>query len=262
MNSFIRYKAYSYPLEMNFQFSHSPLLDGIITLHHDIFTYLLLTIISIAYLLVRIILSVTSNNNLIWLYSFSKLYFNTNNRIIKISNHRYYDLEIFLELIWTIIPMVILVLIGILTMSFLYNTSNYIYFPNYTICVTGHQWYWSYDYNDFNIQFDSYILLEKYLNIGEIRMLETDNRLLIPSQSHVRIFITSDDVIHSWAIPSIGIKLDASPGRMNHCHLFIRNIGIFYGQCSELCGIGHSFMPIVIQTIPIYLFNYIIHNCI
>lgn len=263
MDQYISHKIYADQLEINFQLIHSPMLDGIITLHHDIFSYLLLIIISMMYLLLRIIILFVYNNNLIWLFAINRIhlgYLLSRDYTIRTDSNYYHGKEVFLELLWTIVPLLILIFIGLQTMSLLYSISDYTYFPNYTICVIAHQWFWEYNYTDFNLQIDSYMIQTDYLDIGDIRLLEVDNRLLLPAQSHIRIFITSDDVIHSWTIPSVGVKLDASPGRMNHCHFFVYSSSILYGQCSELCGVEHSHMPIVIQTMPIYLYKYIIYN--
>lgn len=252
MNLIFDYKVYATPLETSFQTSHSPVLDGIMSLHHDIMVYILLVLVGIIYTLLRISILSNDINNKIESNNFSWFTYKTNT-----INKNYMDTEMYIEIVWAIIPAVILTLICLSTISFLYSASSYLYIPTHTIYVTGHQWYWSYEYSELNLQFDSYMLSESFLRLGELRLLEVDNRVLLPAQSHIRIFITSDDVIHSWSIPSLGIKLDASPGRINHCHLFANSIGIFYGQCSELCGVGHSYMPIVVQTIPIYVFNYI-----
>lgn len=255
----ISHKIYNGTFSSNYSNIQTPMLDGITTLHHDIMTYLVLIIVAIVYLLIRIILLNRLGSNLIW--SYARImplspYFSSK---LKQYSTSYYDQEVFLEILWTVIPLLLLILIGSLTMSFLYNTCNYIYFPNNTLIVTGHQWYWSYDYNELDVQLESYLLQDSYLNNGELRMLEVDNRLLLPARSHVRLFITSDDVIHSWAIPSLGIKLDANPGRMNHCHIFTNMTGIYYGQCSELCGVGHAYMPVVLQSIPLYVFKRVLN---
>lgn len=254
MYSAINHKVYALPFEVNFQLSHSPIMDGIISLHHDIMIYIFLVIIGITYALFRTSVYSTKKNNLT-----ESNTFNSATHILFPTYKHYLDNEAYIEFIWAIFPTFILTMICLVTISFLYSAASYIYLPTHTIYVTGHQWYWTYEYSELGIQFDSYMIIEDYLREGELRLLEVDNRLLLPAQSHVRTFITSDDVIHSWAIPSLGIKLDASPGRINHCHIFSKSIGIFYGQCSELCGIGHNYMPVVVQTIPIYLFNYIIN---
>ena len=123
-----------------------------------------------------------------------------------------------------------------------------------------HQWYWSYQYPDFLdsndqfIEFDSYIVPESDLEEGRLRMLEVDNRVILPELTHVRFIITAGDVIHSFAVPSLGVKSDAYPGRLNQVSVFINREGVFYGQCSEICGILHSSMPIVIEAVSLEKF--------
>ena len=129
--------------------------------------------------------------------------------------------------------------------------------PIITLKVIGNQWYWSYEYSD-NLEFsdeslifDSYMVQEDDLLIGQFRLLEVDNRVIVPTNSHIRVLITASDVLHSWAIPSLGIKLDACPGRLNQTSMFIKREGVFYGQCSEICGVNHAFMPIVVEAVSL-----------
>ena len=125
----------------------------------------------------------------------------------------------------------------------------------------GHQWYWSYEYSDYTndeddtIMFESYMIPEEDLTLGQLRLLEVDNPMVIPVNTHVRLIITAADVLHSWAVPSLGIKCDAVPGRLNQSSIFVKREGIFYGQCSEICGVNHGFMPIVVEAVS--LPNYI-----
>jgi heme/copper-type cytochrome/quinol oxidase subunit 2 len=129
--------------------------------------------------------------------------------------------------------------------------------PAITLKVIAHQWYWSYEYSDYNaseedgIAFDSYMIQEDDLELGQLRLLEVDNRVILPVNTHIRVLITSTDVIHNWAIPSLGIKCDAYPGRLNQVNTFIKREGIFHGQCSELCGVNHGFMPIVVEAVSL-----------
>jgi len=154
-----------------------------------------------------------------------------------------------IEAIWTVLPASILLFLAIPSLRLLYLTDE-IGFPSVTIKSIGHQWYWRYEYSDFpNLQFDSYILPVSELNKGEFRLLEVDNRIFVPIQIEVRLLITAADVIHSWTIPSIGIKIDAIPGRLNQLGFTANRPGVFYGQCSEICGANHSFIPIAIEVI-------------
>ena len=155
----------------------------------------------------------------------------------------------FLEIIWTVLPCVILLLIAIPSFSLLYAIEDFNVIES-TIKVIGNQWYWSYEFpgNGFEKTFDSVMISEIDLEDG-LRLLEVDNRLVLPIEKQIRLFITSTDVLHSWAIPSLGIKMDACPGRLNQVALWINRKGVYYGQCSEICGINHSFMPIVLQAV-------------
>jgi cytochrome c oxidase subunit 2 len=163
-----------------------------------------------------------------------------------------------LEIIWTIIPAIILVLIAIPSFSLLYSLDELID-PSVTLKVVGHQWYWSYEYSDYtgfvsndsDLNFDSYMISTNDLEIGTFRLLEVDNRVILPINTHVRLLVTAADVLHSWAIPSFGIKVDACPGRLSQASLFIKREGVYYGQCSEICGVNHGFMPIVVKGVSI-----------
>ena len=162
-----------------------------------------------------------------------------------------------LEIIWTIIPTIILIFIAIPSFILLYSLDEVIN-PSITLKAIGHQWYWSYEYSDYtdenSINFDSYMITENDLEIGQFRLLEVDNRVVLPINTHVRVLITAGDVLHSWAVPSMNIKADAVPGRLNQLTIFVKRPGVYYGQCSELCGVNHAFMPIVIEAVS--LWNY------
>nr|AOY39398.1 cytochrome c oxidase subunit 2 [Rhysodes sp. BMNH-844233] len=147
-----------------------------------------------------------------------------------------------IEIIWTSLPAVILVFLALPSLKLLYLLEELIH-PSLTIKTIGHQWYWTYEYSDFNIEFDS------YMNSSKFRLLDVDNRVIVPFNSQIRMLITAMDVIHSWTVPSLGIKSDATPGRLNQSNMFINKPGMFYGQCSEICGTNHSFMPIMIESI-------------
>ncbi len=154
-----------------------------------------------------------------------------------------------IETVWTILPAVILVFLAVPSLHLLYLTDE-INTPSLTIKTVGHQWYWRYEYSDFiNIEFDSYIVPTEELQTGEYRLLEVDNRLVVPINLEVRILVTAADVIHSWTIPRLGVKIDAIPGRLNQIGFSVRRPGIYYGQCSEICGANHSFMPIAIEVV-------------
>lgn len=154
-----------------------------------------------------------------------------------------------IETVWTILPAITLLFLAIPSLRLLYLTDE-INSPSVTIKTIGHQWYWRYEYSDFpNMQFDSYILPTSELNKGEFRLLEVDNRIVVPIQLEIRLLVTAADVIHSWTIPSIGIKIDAIPGRLNQLGFTRNRPGVYYGQCSEICGANHSFIPIAIEVV-------------
>ena len=129
--------------------------------------------------------------------------------------------------------------------------------PTITIKVTGSQWYWSYEYSDYittsgeSIAFDSYMIPESDLESGQFRLLDVDNKMVVPVDTHIRLIVTSNDVIHSFAVPSLGLKLDCTPGRLNQASFLIDRPGSFYGQCSEICGVWHGFMPINIEAVSV-----------
>jgi len=155
-----------------------------------------------------------------------------------------------LELFWTIIPSFILIFIGLPSIRLLYLLDE-VYNPAITIKTIGHQWYWSYEYSDFiNLEFDSYIIPSNEIKINIFRLIDVDNRIIVPLNSQVRTLITAADVLHSWTVPRMGIKADAVPGRLNQVNFYTNRPGLFFGQCSEICGANHRFMPIVIETIP------------
>nr|AML26194.1 cytochrome c oxidase subunit II [Scolytinae sp. BMNH 1274291] len=154
-----------------------------------------------------------------------------------------------IEMIWTILPALILIIIALPSLRLLYILDENLN-PMISIKAIGHQWYWSYEYSDYsNVEFDSYMLPINELKSFSFRLLDVDNRLVIPFNTQIRILTTSTDVIHSWAIPSLGVKMDSVPGRLNQTNLMINRTGLLFGQCSEICGANHSFMPITIESI-------------
>jgi cytochrome c oxidase subunit 2 len=160
-----------------------------------------------------------------------------------------------LEIIWTVIPAVILLLIAVPSFALLYSLDELID-PSITLKIIGHQWYWSYEYSDYatlpggeTLNFDSYMLSTNDLVKGSFRLLEVDNRVVLPIKTHIRLLVTAADVLHSWAVPSFGIKIDACPGRLSQASLFLKREGVYYGQCSEICGVNHGFMPIVVKGV-------------
>lgn len=176
-----------------------------------------------------------------------------------------------IEIIWTTMPTLILLNLASPLFALLYSLDEIIN-SELTLKVIGHQWYWTYELTDYKFclnnntefKFSSYLLTNDFLknskNLGLFRLLETNKRVILPINTHIRLLITAVDVLHSWAIPSFGIKIDACPGRLNQINLFIKRLGIFYGQCSEICGVNHGFMPIVIISCKNNYFYHLVTN--
>lgn len=153
------------------------------------------------------------------------------------------------ETVWTILPALILLVLALPSLRILYITDE-VSQPSITVKTIGHQWYWRYEYTDFiNVEIDSYMLPTSDLLPGDYRLLEVDNRIVVPIQLEIRMLITAADVIHSWTVPALGVKVDAVPGRLNQIGFTTTQPGVFYGQCSEICGANHSFMPIAVEAI-------------
>jgi cytochrome c oxidase subunit 2 len=233
--------------QINFQDPATPIAQRIIEIHHHVFYFLVLVLVFVAWMLYRILYTFTilenkrfSATDLKFLYSLSRLRFLHNTTI---------------EVIWTCIPSLILVAIAIPSFGLLYAMDDVID-PEITLKIIGHQWYWSYEYSDYqseygDISFDSYMLPEQDLNYNQFRLLDVDNYVVLPLGVYIRLNITAADVLHSWAVPSLGIKIDAVPHRINSGIVFLERLGIFYGQCSEICGVNHGFMPIAVKSVQI-----------
>nr|ATJ03534.1 cytochrome oxidase subunit II [Frontopsylla elatoides elatoides] len=220
---------------MNLQNSSSPLMEQLMFFHNHSMLIIILITILVGYLM-------------------SSLFFNKySNRLLMESQN--------IEIIWTILPAFMLIFIALPSLRLLYLLDD-LNKPLITLKTIGHQWYWSYEYSDFkNIEFDSYMIPSNEMSLNNFRLLDVDNRIILPMNSQIRILITATDVLHSWTIPSLGIKVDATPGRLNQSNFLINRPGLFFGQCSEICGANHSFMPIVIESISIKSFiNWINKN--
>jgi cytochrome c oxidase subunit 2 len=154
-----------------------------------------------------------------------------------------------IEILWTVIPVVLLIIIAIPSFRILY-VSETIPDSDITIKATGHQWYWTYEYPDYgDFAIDANMLNDSELSDPKLRLLETDTQIVVPVNKVVKLLITSDDVLHSWTIPAFAVKMDAVPGRINDTWFKVNNEGIYYGQCSELCGPRHAFMPINVKVV-------------
>lgn len=160
-----------------------------------------------------------------------------------------------LEITWTIVPAILLLYIAGPSFALLYSMDE-IFSPDITLKVIGHQWYWAYEYGNYKhrdtrkgLNFESYIISEEELTLGGLRLLEVDCRAKLPIHQNIKVVVTSSDVLHSWAVPSLGIKIDACPGRLNQVFVYLLRTGVFYGQCSEICGVNHGFIPIVVEGV-------------
>ena len=218
------YNDYALNWSFNFQDPANEFMYGIIELHDKIVFYLILILIYVFWFLFS---SLSQKDHLKFLQHGSLI-----------------------ELIWTITPALILWAIGIPSLILLYLMDE-ILDAEITIKAIGNQWYWSYEYTDLdlNINFDSFLVAESDLELGDLRLLTVDNYLVLPVNTSIRLLVTSNDVIHSFAIPSLAIKCDAIPGRLNSTGLIFTRPSTYYGQCSELCGILHGFMPISIKGV-------------
>nr|ALM30844.1 cytochrome c oxidase subunit 2 [Procambarus fallax] len=166
------------------------------------------------------------------------------------------------EIIWTILPAIILIFIAFPSLRLLYLLDE-INNPSITLKTIGHQWYWSYEYSDFlDLEFDSYMVGTADLSESGFRLLDVDNRVVLPMNSQVRMLVSAVDVIHSWTVPALGMKADAIPGRLNQISFFINRPGLFFGQCSEICGANHSFMPIVVESVSVNSFLDWVSSCL
>jgi cytochrome c oxidase subunit 2 len=223
----------AYPWQMGFQDPATPIIIGIINLHDQIMVVLVIVCTFVFWILFRAMFKFINNSNpVIFVHSTP------------------------LEITWTIIPALLLLYIAGPSFALLYAIEDCIQ-ADITLKVIGHQWYWSYEYNTHKLSlkdpigfvFDSYIVSEDELTLGGLRLLEVDYRTKLPINHNIQVIVTSADVLHSWAIPSLGVKIDACPGRLNQIFINLFRTGVFYGQCSEICGINHGFIPIVVEGV-------------
>nr|YP_010233735.1 cytochrome c oxidase subunit II [Oryctes rhinoceros]QKX48644.1 cytochrome c oxidase subunit 2 [Oryctes rhinoceros]QSZ78104.1 cytochrome c oxidase subunit 2 [Oryctes rhinoceros]WAT94187.1 cytochrome c oxidase subunit 2 [Oryctes rhinoceros]WDA95528.1 cytochrome c oxidase subunit II [Oryctes rhinoceros]WDA95541.1 cytochrome c oxidase subunit II [Oryctes rhinoceros] len=181
-------------------------------------------------------------------YMMSTLFFNKFNNRFLLEGQK-------IEIIWTTLPAVTLIFIALPSLRLLYLLDE-INNPLVSVKAIGHQWYWSYEYGDFmNFEFDSYMTPTTSLSMDGFRLLDVNNRMIIPYNSQIRLMVTAADVIHSWTIPALSVKIDATPGRLNQVSFLMNRTGLFFGQCSEICGANHSFMPIAVESIPPSIFT-------
>ncbi len=215
------------PWQMGFQPAASPVMDQL----NDFHNLLLVIIVAIA---VFVLL----------LMAFIFLRFNKRANPVPSRTSHHTLIEVF----WTVIPIVVLIVIAIPSFRVLYYMDRT---PNaeLTLKVIGHQWYWTYEYPDHDVAFDAIMIPDDELQPGQLRLLETDNRVVLPVDTRIRLLFTADDVLHAWAVPAFGVKLDTVPGRLNEAWVEITREGVYYGQCSELCGVNHGLMPITVEAV-------------
>nr|YP_008855008.1 cytochrome c oxidase subunit II [Garra flavatra]BAO08991.1 cytochrome c oxidase subunit II [Garra flavatra] len=219
----------AHPTQLGFQDAASPVMEELLHFHD----HTLMIVFLISTLVLYIIVAMVST---------------------KLTNKYILDSQE-IEIVWTILPAIVLIFIALPSLHILYLMDE-VNDPHLTIKAMGHQWYWSYEYTDYeNLGFDSYMVPTQDLTPGQFRLLEADHRMVIPMESPIRVLVSAEDVLHSWAVPSLGMKMDAVPGRLNQITFTTLRPGMFYGQCSEICGANHSFMPIVVEAVPLEHFE-------
>ena len=238
--------------QIDFQEAATPTMEGIINFNHNLAFVICFIVVFVGWLLTNCIFFYMEDKNIIP----SK--FTHSNE---------------LEIVWTSVPAIILLFLATPSFSLLYSMDE-IADPTISLKVIGHQWYWSYEFSDYNyflcgtgnegtkIKYDCYMtnletMPEKQ---GYFRLLETNKRILLPIKTHIRLLVSSADVLHSWTVPSFGVKVDACPGRLNQINLFIKRAGLFFGQCSEICGVNHAFMPIAIVGVEQQVYSMFLYE--
>nr|AIT58417.1 cytochrome c oxidase subunit 2 [Coptotermes acinaciformis acinaciformis] len=219
-------------LNMSLQDGASPIMEQLVFFHDHVLMIMLMITTTVSYMMITLIRNKQTSR------------FMLEGQMI--------------ETTWTIAPAIILVFIAMPSLRLLYLMDE-VHNPSLTLKAVGHQWYWSYEYSDFTkLEFDSYMIPQEEQQESTFRLLDTDNRIVLPMNSPIRMIVTAADVLHSWTIPSLGVKTDATPGRLNQTSFSISRPGILYGQCSEICGAKHSFMPITIESVPAkYFINWV-----
>jgi cytochrome c oxidase subunit 2 len=225
--------------QLGFQDPATPVVEGMIDFHDYIMVFLITIGFFVMWMLYQVIVFFNEESN---------------------PTPQKFTHSSILEIVWTILPAIILLIIAVPSFALLYSLDELID-PVVTLKVVGHQWYWSYEYSDYatleggeSLNFDSYMIATNDLTHGSFRLLEVDNRVVLPVNTHIRLLVTAADVLHCWAVPSFGIKVDACPGRLSQASLFIKREGVYYGQCSEICGVNHGFMPIVVKGVSVDTF--------
>jgi len=252
---------------LNFQVPATPVMEGIVDLNAYISFYLIIILSVVIWVLFSVVIN----------FYYFRFYPRHKFDVISFSGKgvregRFWEENVYLEGIWTFVPFLILLSIAVPSLALLYSMEE-VFVPVVSVKVIANQWYWSYEivfdpvrkcfygrpvykyHNIFKYSFDSYILGDQNYELDDLRLLAVDSPLYLPIRTHIKILVTSNDVIHSWALPSLGVKLDAIPGRLNQALIFIQKYGNYYGQCSEICGSGHGFMPICVSTFDYFFWE-------
>jgi len=226
--AFSGFAAEPQPWQMDLQAPATPIAEGIASLHNELLVIITAITLFVLGLLIYVLVRFNARSNPVP----SKVTHNA-----------------FLEVAWTVLPILILVVIAIPSFRLLYNEAE-IPPPDLTLKVTGHQWYWSYEYPDSGgFSFDSYMVKTPDLKPGQPRLLTADNPMVVPVGKVVRAVVTASDVIHAFYIPSFGVNVNATPGRLNEIWFKVDRPGIYYGQCAKICGFDHAFMPIMVKAV-------------
>nr|QOW07448.1 cytochrome c oxidase subunit 2 [Labyrinthula sp.] len=222
------------PWQFGMQDPATPIAEGIMEMHHDLMVVMVFVVVFVGWILGRAV------------YHFREEENKEGDGVVH---------GTVIEIVWTLVPAGMLMVIAVPSFALLYAVDEVVE-PSMTLKVVGHQWYWSYEYRGVGygdggetLEFDSYMVTEDSLEEGGLRLLEVDNRIKLPVEKHIRLVVTSGDVLHSWAVPSLGVKMDACPGRLNQVSVWLKRPGVYYGQCSELCGVNHAFMPIAVEGV-------------
>jgi cytochrome c oxidase subunit II len=216
------------PWQMGFQPAASPVMERIDLLHNWLLVIITLITLFVLGLLLYVMIRFRASRNPV---------------PSRTTHHT------LIEILWTVVPVVILIGIAIPSFKLLYYTDRTAE-AEMTLKIIGSQWYWTYEYPDHgNFSFDSVMIADKDIKPGQHRLLEVDNRIVLPVDTNIRLLMTATDVLHAWAVPAFGVKLDTVPGRINETWVRITKEGVYYGQCSELCGIGHAYMPIAVEAV-------------
>ena len=244
--------------QLSFQDPATPIMEGIEHFHNDLMFFIITIAVFVTWILYRVLV-LFNKENLPDVHSVEGREAAMSNYSNGVYHHT------LLEVVWTSIPALILAIIAVPSFALLYSMEEFVE-PSLSVKVTGHQWYWCYEFSNCkepNLaqliegkKYESYMVATSDLVEGELRLLEVDQRLLLPIKTHIQVYVTAADVLHCWTVPSLGVKLDACPGRLNQVSTYIKRAGVFYGQCSEICGINHGFMPIVVEAVSMKEFVY------